>query len=265
MPSWWVASFTGALSLCPGPGDRRGCEALRRDPGGEPVDPHRLHQTLGLRGLAQQGLHLAAERVAVQTEVDDQLLGRTDARPALVVHAEVLGQRLVDPEGTLGGDGMQHLRCGRGPAYRQVDPVAHGPVVGVTGEPVGAEGEHGLRLHLVQHARDLVRRHLRVDLRALAVLVAEPVVLVHPEHRQRLLELAGAHPPESCPRVRVRSRSAGLPSGGRHADDPYAEVAEGCRHSPGQVGLVVGVRPHRHRRTERRQVGAPLQARHRRS
>ena len=144
---------------------------------------------------------------------------------------------------------------GRGRGERGAGPRRDRLVVGMPGEAVRAEGQHGVR----PDPRDqLGEPPTAVDASAAgapAVAVAQPVVLVHAEDGQALGELAGAFGGEPLRRPGHRVGGAELAAGGGHAHHALA-VGAGERHqAAGQVRLVVGVRPDPHDGAEGADVG----------
>ena len=176
-------------------------------------------------------------------EADRQPLGRGEHRVARQVDAQALGERAPARRPLLGHRGVQQPGPGPGAVDGGAGPRRDGPVVRVPGDAVRAEGQHGVRADVVEHRAEPRDRLVPVGPGALAVAVAQPVVLVDTEDLQAPRELPGALGGEPVRRPGDGIRGAALTAGRGHADDPLSVVA-GQRHEAArQVRLVVGMGP----------------------
>ena len=122
-------------------------------------------------------------------------------------------------------------------------PRAHRPVVGVPGDPVGAEGHDRVRPDLVDDRGDAVGARCAAGPGARPVLVAEPAVLGDAQEGQGLVELAGPQGAEAVGGPALGVVGAVLAAGGGDDDDAVAPLASRQHEPGGQEGLVVGVGP----------------------
>jgi hypothetical protein len=128
-------------------------------------------------------------------------------------------------------------------------PVVHGDVVGMERLTVGAEGQDGVRLHLVDQPADPRHALGRALVQAAVRQVVDPV-LVDAQHRHRGRRLETADGAEAIRRPQVGVLGPALARGRRRTHDPLALPAGLGHGGAGQVGLVVGVGPDREDRPE---------------
>ncbi len=219
-------------------------ERLVADPRGVGVEAEGGDEAARLGGLRRQRPHLAGRDLGVQHEVDGQVLPRGDDRIPGCVDVEALRER-TPPERTLVVDGgvQQPRPRGGGRVEGGARPRRDGPVVGMPGEPVRPEGQHGVRPDPVDDLGEQPHRRRGVGVGAPAVAVGEPVMLADAEDVQTSGQLARPFGGEPVWRPGERVGGAAFAAGGGHADHALS-VAAGQRHqAAGQVGLVVGMGP----------------------
>ena len=210
--------------------------------------PTAADQARGLRRLAEQAPRpcgpAASPSSGSRTASSSVGAGRAE-RPS-VEDAErprrapaSTGRLLVRPRAAAGGAHVPR-------ATRQVDPGTDRPVVGVPGEAVRAERDHGVRAHLVDAApasrRDGAsgiegrRSHRRGR--------SSQRCSSTPSRARAASSSLGPERGQRGPLVRLGVGIRGLAAGRGHADDPVTGVAERGEQPAGEVGLVVGVGPH---------------------
>jgi predicted ATPase len=127
----------------------------------------------GLGRLRRERADLASRGPRIQVQVDRHPVSGCGDRVAGQVDAEAFVE--PRPAGHVPfGDGRVQQPCaGRGhPVEGRRGPRRDGLVVGMTGDPVGAEGEHGVRADLLDQRTQLVHGPLLVGCGATAVGVA---------------------------------------------------------------------------------------------
>ena len=172
-----------------------------------------VDQRCRLGRLQREGGHLALEEVAGQVHRRGHPVRRRD-RHARGVHpqAHPVVERGPAPVPLRGQGGEPHPPAVPGQGSGLDRPRPHGAVVAVPRHPVGAEGDDGVRAHVLDDRGHPLHGGGPVRGRAATVGVAQAVVLVDAQHLQAGGQLAPAGGGEAPPPGAVRADPPSSPS-----------------------------------------------------
>jgi hypothetical protein len=216
----------------------------RPQPTPEVLGTDLLDEAGGLRRLRPKCGDLALDQVRIEVELEGQLRRRTTERePRDEVHPEAVVQPLPAVGVLRGRRRVQQVHVGSRERPGGRRPARDHLVVLVPGQAVRTECEDGVRSHLADGGDQPLDRREARSRGAAPVLDAEEPVLLHPEDRERRLELALPHSREPAGWPCDGIVGPVLASRRRDADHALAGVSGRSHDAARQEHLVVGVGP----------------------